>query len=281
MNDNQFHDFIGHRRATSWLFTGDMLRKFAATLDMAPSGPDADAPLGCQWIGSGEETPTGKLAVDGHAPKGGFLPPIELPGRMWAGGVLEFSAGLRAGEEIGRETEIASITPKSGKSGPLVFVELRHAYSCGGQHCVSETQSLVFTQGRARQAAAPRELQAAGPWDETETLVPDPVLLFRYSALTFNSHRIHYDADYARDVEGYRGPVVHGPLMATLLLRHCERRFGPGSLARFSFRGVSPAFVNEPIAIHSGNSGNQVKLAISGPGNVLVMQAEAELSRCP
>lgn len=278
MNDNQFQDYIGRRRTMSWPFTADMLAKFAATMDMEPPQAGNDAPLGCQWIGSGEETPTSKLAEDGHTPKGGFLPPIELPARMWAGGVLDFKSGLRADEEIERETTIVSVTPKAGKSGPLVFVQLRHDYACGGRDCVSETQSLVFTQGRSKQETEPRRIEAGETWDETETLVPDPVLLFRYSALTFNSHRIHYDADYARDVEGYRGLVVHGPLMATLLLRHCENRFGQGNLARFSFRGVSPAFAGEPLRINSRETEGKVALAIAGPGDVLVMQAEAELA---
>lgn len=278
MNDTQFQDYIGRQRTMSWPFTADMLRKFAATMDMDPPKEGSDAPLGCQWIGSGEETPTSKLAEDGHTPKGGFLPPIELPARMWAGGVLDFKSGMRADDEVERRTTIVSVTPKSGKSGPLMFVELRHDYTCGGRDCLSEIQSLVFTQGRAKQATEPRRIDPGASWDETELVVPNAILLFRYSALTWNSHRIHYDADYCRDVEGYRGLVVHGPLMATLLLRHCEKRFGAGSLARFSFRGVSPAIADEPLRINSRKDGDKVALAIAGPGDVLVMQGEATLS---
>lgn len=268
-----FSEWLDRTRTAQWPLTADLVRKFAATLDLDPPGEGPDAPLGCHWIGAGEETATKDLAEDGHAPRGDFLPPIDLPSRMWAGGSLEFHAPLKPGAVIERRTTIARISQKQGKSGRLAFVDLGHDYRCAGQECLTEIQTLVFTEGRGKAAAAPPSAPE-GPWDDEEVLTPGPVLLFRYSALTFNSHRIHYDRDYARDHEGYDDMVVHGPLMATLLLRHCERRFGPNPLSRFSFRGVSPAFAGQPLRIVSRDSGAGVELAIIGPDGRLVMKGD-------
>ncbi|MGD9868521.1 MAG: hypothetical protein AB7U38_11040 [Hyphomicrobiales bacterium] len=269
-----FSDWVGRTRTARWLLTGDLVRKFAATLNLDPPADGADAPLGCLWIGGGDEVATKDLAEDGHAPKGGFLPPIALPSRMWAGGELTFLAPLKPGADIERKTTIVRVTEKEGKSGKLAFVDLRHDYRNADRDCLSEMQTLVFTEGRKKAAVAP-PAAPAGPWDDEESLTPCPVLLFRYSALTFNSHRIHYDRDYARDHEGYEDMVVHGPLMATLLLRHCERRFGADPLKRFSFRGVSPAFAGRPLKVVS-RGGETVELAIIGHDGRVVMKGEAK-----
>ncbi len=205
---------------------------------------------------------------DGHAARGGFLPDLEgLPRRMWAGSDVTFHAPILADDRLVQHSRIESVDLKSGRSGRLGFVVVLHEVRTEDGRClIEDRQTLVYRP--APRAGAPARPQAVAPSSDTEelavlrtrTFTPDPVLLFRYSALTYNGHRIHYDRPYARDVEGYPDLVVHGPLIATLLLElSCK---GAGAPTRFSFRALSPAFVNRPITLRtwkSAQSANDVE----------------------
>ncbi len=212
----------------------------AATLDHArrPEIGDPLPPL-WHWIYFTPQSLQSELGVDGHPRRGGFLPPIPLPRRMWAGGRLKFLKPLRIGDEVTRTSTILHIEAKTGRQGPLVFVTLAHKLYVRESVRLEEEQDLVYRapdSGKADPVAVAQPLVQPQWRDEK---LPDPALLFRYSALTFNAHRIHYDLPYAIEEEGYPGLVVQGPLVATLLadrlLAHC-----PGRLTAFDFRGVRP-----------------------------------------
>ena len=193
--------------------------------------------------------PPDRLGRDGHprVGAGGLIPDMGLPRRMWAGGRLVFLAPLRAGIEAERSSLVESATRKTGRTGPLGFVSLRHDIRQAGQLCVQEWQDLVYREDP--DPAAPAPLPPVAPVDETDRRAVsfDSTLLFRYSALTFNGHRIHYDLDYARDVEGYDGLVVHGPLLAQHLMLMATDLLGP--LAQFSFRASSPLMHHESATL--------------------------------
>ncbi|SEM75561.1 3-methylfumaryl-CoA hydratase [Loktanella fryxellensis] len=190
--------------------------------------------------------PPAQLGRDGHPATGGFIPDLGLPRRMWAAGRLVFHRPLLAGVRAERLTRIEGITRKDGRSGPLAFVRLRHDIRQRQALALTEWQDLVYRpdRGDAADAAPP-----PAPTDETlsDPLVADATLLFRYSALTFNGHRIHHDADYARQVEGYAGPVVHGPLLAHLMMRLATR--AQGTLRQFDYRATAPLILGEPATV--------------------------------
>lgn len=198
------------------------------------------------WLHFWDVRPPAETGDDGHPKRGGFLPPIALPRRMWAGGRLVFRGPLRLGEEVRRVSTIKTVQRKEGRSGELVFVTVAHALHGAGGVAIEEEQDLVY---RGEGGASPL-LQADPCGEPAESLEPDSVLLFRYSALTMNSHRIHYDRPYAVEVEHYPGLVVHGPLQATLLADLAERRRG-ARLAAFSYRGVAPAFAGQRLDLHA------------------------------
>jgi 3-methylfumaryl-CoA hydratase len=211
-----------------------------------------------------------ELGRDGHPKVGlGPIPDMGLPRRMWAGGRLEFHAPIRAGVEAERRSVLDSKTSKIGRSGPLGFVTLRHEIWQEGTHCLTEWQDLVYREDPSATAVEP--LTPAARTDETDQLEVgfDSTLLFRYSALTFNGHRIHYDPDYARDVEGYAGLVVHGPLLAQLLMMFAEELMG--NLTRFSFRASSPLMHFETATLCRNGS----DLWVRGSGGRSCMQAVA------
>lgn len=191
--------------------------------------------------------PPGALGRDGHPRVGGLIPDLGLPRRMWAGGRLAFHRPLRLGQAAEKTSTLESAERKTGRTGPLGFVTLRHELSQNGTLCLTEWQSLVYREDPDPTAPAPA-LRAA-PTDESSARVQafDETLLFRYSALTFNGHRIHYDADYARRVEGYPGLVVHGPLLAQLMMLMAEEELGP--LSGFSYRAVSPLTLPDAATI--------------------------------
>lgn len=182
--------------------------------------------------------PPDTLGRDGHPRVGGLIPDMGLPRRMWAAGRMAFHAPLRAGIPAVRETTCESAIRKEGRSGPLGFVTLRHDVHQDGGHCLSEWQELVYREDPDLEAPHPTPPVARTDEDHAQEVSFTSTLLFRYSALTFNGHRIHYDLDYARDVEGYAGLVVHGPLLAQLLMLMAEEQLGP--LERFQFRATAP-----------------------------------------
>jgi len=255
--------WIGTERVQQDVVSLQAARALAATLDR-----EADAlkdgtpfPLGWHWILFNSVAPRSDLAPDGHARRGSILPPVPLPRRMWAGGALRFGGTLRIGEPIERVSTIQSIEHKEGRSGPLVFVTVRHEISNEVGVAVEEEQNLVYrTLESPDHATAPRtdppNPPPADP-DWTESFVADEVTLFRFSALTFNDHRIHYDYRYATDVEGYPGLVVHGPLLALLLVdagvRHAVAATPYTTVATsFRYRNARPLFCNEEFQLGGG-----------------------------
>ncbi|CAM5780494.1 MaoC family dehydratase N-terminal domain-containing protein [Ottowia pentelensis] len=234
--------------------TAAPLRGWSATLDRTDAPPrpgDAVPPLG-HWLYFLPQAPQGELGADGHPRRGGFLPPVPLPRRMWAGGRLAWQADtpLRVGDAARRVSRIESVSHKSGRSGEMVFVLVKHDVHNARGLALTEEHDIVY-RGAPLPGATPPAPQAAeqqAPW--RREIVPDPVLLFRYSALTFNGHRIHYDRRYVTEVEGYPGLVVHGPLIATLLV-DLARRHAPGRFVRrFEFRAVRPTFDLHPFFVN-------------------------------
>ncbi|HEU0220804.1 MAG TPA: MaoC family dehydratase N-terminal domain-containing protein [Paracoccaceae bacterium] len=266
------------------MLTPDRAEAVAATLDRdrAPRMGEALPPL-WHWTYFTPKAPLSALGVDGHPKLGGFMPPVPLPRRMWVGGRLRFVSPLRAGDRAVRTTEIRDVTAKVGKAGALVFVTLRHEVSTESGPAIVEEQDLVYREARTPGAAATDEPQPPRPDERApaewrDPLVPGPVLLFRYSAVTFNAHRIHYDEAYAREEEGYPGLVMHGPLTATLLVERLMQRTS-GALTEFSFRAVRPLFGNRPMAL----CGNPVEpgrfdLWAETPDGQTAMSAQATIS---
>jgi 3-methylfumaryl-CoA hydratase len=229
--------WIGREQQSHDRLTPAMLDRLAATLDhAAPPWPAGHAPPLAHWLCFLPSAPQSEIGADGHPRRGGFLPPVDLPRRMWAGGLLHFHAPLPVDAPITRRSVIEAIDEKTGTSGRLVFVTIRHEVSTLGQRVVSERQDIVYCGA----APPPSPLPPAAPpgvatVDVTRCIVPDPVQLFRFSALTFNAHRIHYDRAYASSIEGYGGLIVQGPLM-DLWLTHTPG----GRPAQFNFRAQRP-----------------------------------------
>ncbi len=218
------------------------------------------------------------LGSDGHPERGGFMPPVPYPRRMFAGSRILVHRPLCIGRAAQREGEIRDVVLKSGRSGALAFVTVGYRFMQDGVLCIEEEQDIVYREpGDAVPAPTPVALAPvpAGAWSRTVT--PDPRLLFRFSALTFNAHRIHYDRDYAATVEGYPGLVVHGPLTAMLLVKlvraHSER-----AVASFTFRGLAPLFDSAPFRLVGTPTGRAVALVAEGPDGRAALQASVELS---
>ena len=270
-------DWIGRSETRSDVVTPGLVARFCATLDQPVTG---EIPQGLHWCLCLPDAPTSELGADGHPAKGGFLPPIPLPRRMWASSSVSFDHPLQLGEEITRVSTIASIEEKSGKSGDLVFVGIDHQTRVGDRVAISERQKIVYRQPAASAApAAPTGTSRPdlSVWDWQQDIMPSETMLFRYSALTFNSHRIHYDRPYAVEEEGYPGLVVQGPLMATMLLNLAARQLGGNKLSRFSFRGRAPAFANRALHLVGRREGENIILAVLGMDGEAIMTAEAAI----
>jgi len=223
--------------------------------------------------------PQSDIGPDGHPKRGGFLPPVPLPRRMWAGGRLEFARPLRVGEVATRRSVIADIASKNARSGPLVFVTVRHEISTDAGRALSEDHDIVYRDLPAPGSAAPPAPIAARDETFARRVVPDDVLLFRYSALTFNGHRIHYDRRYVTGTEGYPGLIVHGPLIATLLLDLLRREHGDAVVTRFDFKAISPLFDLHPFEV-CGRADGERRFALWARNHEggLAMQASAEVA---
>lgn len=227
------------------------------------------------WLYFCEAVPLDQLGGDGHPARGGFLPPVDLPRRMWAGGRLAFLSDLRVGETVRRRSRILKVTPKAGASGPLCFVTVGHELAVDGDVRLREEQDIVYRGDPPPGAPTPAPPDAPTGAEATETVRPGPEMLFRYSALTFNAHRIHYDRDYCRAVEGYPGLVVHGPLTATLLADLAARRAGR-RLRAFTFRAASPLYDVAPFRIRASGA-DPVSLWAETPAGGLAMTATADM----
>ena len=249
-----------------------------ATLD------DAEAPLHAgdalpplwHWAYFWSLVPTADLGPDGHAARGGFLPPIALPRRMWAGSRVEFPRALEVGAEVRRHSTIKSVTEKSGRSGRLAFVTVEHVISDAAGPCIVEEHDIVYREAGEKGTPLPEgeAPPAEGAW--RQEVVPSPVLQFRYSALTFNSHRIHYDQPYTTQQEGYPGLIVHGPLLATLMIGQLRRALPRARATRFAFRARRPIFDTRPFTVCGAPDmpGKRADLWVVDPDGYLAMQGE-------
>jgi 3-methylfumaryl-CoA hydratase len=250
----------------------------AATLDRADGAyaEGAALPPLWHWLHFLPVHPMSEVGADGHAAKGGFLPPVALPRRMWAGSRLAFYAPLRIGDSVERVSTIQKVEEKSGRSGALVFVTVRHEMRGGLGLAIEEEHDIVYRAAATPGAPAPAPVAAPEGGDWARAIHPDPVLLFRYSALTFNSHRIHYDLDYVTKVEGYPGLIVHGPLIATLLLDGLRRAKPEARVTGFSFRAVAPVFHTEDFTVCGAISApGETKLWARKSDGALAMDAAA------
>ncbi len=270
-------DWIGKTEVRSDIVTAGQVVALSATLDREDPPPQPGDPLPplWHWLFFLDRHRASELGPDGHARRGGLLPPVPLPRRMWAGSRFEFHHPLRVGDQMTRETRVIDIKEKSGRSGPLVFVLVRHEISNAAGLAIAEEHDIVYREHGSGGQAQPAPKDAA--WERT--IQADDVLLFRYSALTFNAHRIHYDRRYATEVEGYPGLVVHGPLIATLLMDLLRRHDASANVTRFSFRAVSPLFHNEPdtapFIVCGKPEGNTIQLWAKDAHGNLAMSAEA------
>ena len=239
------HNFIGRSQTTSCALDPARAMALHMTLALPDPQPAVGAPLPPFWhqIYFWDAQPPANLGRDGHPKTGGFIPDLGLPRRMWAGGKLQFHTPLRTGTKATKTTTIEAVSEKSGRSGPLAFLTLRHDITQSGTLCVTEHQDLVYRKDPNPSAPPPHVPIARTDETSTETHRFNSTELFRYSALTMNGHRIHYDETYAREVEGYSGLVIHGPLLAQYLMLMAARHLGP--LTTFQFRATAPLMHTE------------------------------------
>ena len=279
--DEDLAAWTGRSETVHDTITSAPVLALAATLDH-PDAPvatgDALPPL-WHWLYFLPKHRQSDIGADGHARRGGFLPPVPLPRRMWAGSRLEFRTPVRVGDAVERTSTIDDVTQKAGRTGKLVFVKVQHRLRCNGaaDAALVEFHDIVYRQARQPGDTEPPPLAAATGAAWQQQITPDDVLLFRYSALTFNGHRIHYDRRYVTEVEGYPGLIVHGPLIATLLM-DLLRRHAPGAqVAGFSFKAVRPTFDLHPFRVNGQRDGNTVKLWAQDHEGWLTMDAVATL----
>lgn len=220
-----------------------------------------------------------QAGYDGHAALGGFLPPVPLPRRMWAGSRLTFLAPLAIGQELKKISTIKSIKAKTGRSGKLVFVTVRHQIFAENTPSIDEEHDIVYREEPAADAPRSTPAQAPAKADFSRVIDPDPVLLFRYSALTFNGHRIHYDQPFCVNSEGYKGLVVHGPLLATLLLDLLRRARPEDTVHSFDFQALSTVFDTETFSVHgtADKDGKTFHLWVRRQDGALAMNAKASV----
>jgi 3-methylfumaryl-CoA hydratase len=274
--------WVGRSEESCDTITAGPLDRLAATLDReTPRAEDGDVvpPLG-HWLFFLPDARQSEIGPDGHPRRGGFLPPVhELPRRMWAGSRIAFNDDVRVGDRLKRRSVIQSIKRKDGASGPLVFVTVRHEIGRAGRPAAIVDEHDIVYRGLQAPAVKPSPQEAGiGAW--RRELVPDAVQLFRYSALTFNSHRIHYDRVYVTREEGYPGLVVHGPLIATLLVDLVRRNAPDARIADFSFRALSPLFDGDMMSVNAAppKADGMVRLWAADARNNLAMTAEAKLA---
>ncbi len=276
----QYRAWIGRKRTARDIAAAAPVARLSATLDRDDPAPQPGDPLppAWHWLYFLETVPIKGLGPDGHAARGDFLPPVPLPRRMSAGGRFRFIAPIRIGDAIERNSEIVDIALKEGRSGPLAFCTVRHTIGNAAGACVVEEHDIVY-----REAPAPGETPAPAQPPPAggvfgRTITPDPVLLFRFSALTFNGHRIHYDHPYVTKVEGYPGLVVHGPLLAILLLDLVRRERPGAALRAFAFRAFRPVFDTSPFQVAGKPDRTGLLLWAEDNGGALAMRAEAKLA---
>jgi 3-methylfumaryl-CoA hydratase len=273
--------WIGRSETARDVFGPTPVKALNATLDHPPMAaePGTMLPPLWHWLYFRPLHRHSEIGPDGHAKRGGFLPPVPLPRRMWAGSQFEFRAPLHVGDRAERTSTIADVTVKQGRTGPLVFVKVRHEIRVNGaaEPALVEFHDIVYREARQPGDAEPPPQAAAQGAAWQREVVPDDVLLFRYSALTFNGHRIHYDRRYVTEVEGYPGLIVHGPLIATLLMDLLRRNLPDAQVAGFRFKAVRPTFDLHAFRVNGSREGDTVKLWAQDHQGWLTMDAVATL----
>lgn len=280
IDEQHLKQWIGRQDRQSDLLVPAPLNALVATLDRddAPYVTETGIPPLWHWLYFLPIARQSAVGSDGHPRRGGFLPPISLPRRMWAGGRLSFHGSLPVGAEVERLSTIVDVSHKSGRSGDLVFVKLVHELAIAGDLRVREEQDIVYRDPPRHGDPSPVPQLAPSGVQWVRQVEPDPVLLFRYSALTFNGHRIHYDRPYATHEEGYPGLVVHGPLIATLLMNLLRDERPQAQVRTFSFRAVRPLFDLRPFRLCGKlESDGSVRLWAQDAEGFLCMDARAEL----
>ena len=281
-------DWIGRSETVDDTATATPYAALSATLDWPePAGqrrPAAGTPLPSlwHWLYFLPMHAQSDIGEDGHAKRGGFMPPVPLPRRMWAGSELAFHQPLLIGDTLQRTSTVVDVKEKSGRTGSLIFVKVRHDIRRNGSAAVALTEHhhIVYRPAAQPGEASPPPLAAPAAFAWERRIVPDDVLLFRYSALTFNGHRIHYDRKYVTTVEGYPGLVVHGPLIATLLMDLLRRQMPDARVLRFEFKAVRPTFDSAPFSVHGQPSADGKTVHLWGRDHEgwLTMDATATLA---
>ena len=278
-------DWIGRSETVEDTATATPYAALSATLDQPDTlrpAPGTPLPPLWHWLYFLPIHAQSDIGADGHAKRGGFMPPVPLPRRMWAGSDFEFHEPLRVGDALSRTSTLIDVKEKSGRTGSLIFVKVRHEIRRNGTASVALTEhhNIVY-----RAAAGPGDVPPPPQAAPTEsawqrTIVPDDVLLFRYSALTFNGHRIHYDRQYVTAVEGYPGLIVHGPLIATLLMDLLRRQQPEARVLRFEFKAIRPTFDTHAFSVHGQPSADGKTVHLWGRDHAgwLTMDASATLA---
>lgn len=258
---DHLRQWIGRSEQATDIVTAQLVKGLRATLFQEVGEPrtgDA-APFTVHWCLAQPVFPMSMLGPDGHPTRGGFLPPVPLPRRMWAGGEIEFLQPLRVGDESIRTSRIADVQVKSGSTGTLCFVSVEHSISSPRGVAIRERQDIVYREMTTSAPVGAKAPPAPPKAQHRETHVSDPVLLFRYSALTFNGHRIHYDRDYVTKVEGYPGLIFHGPLQAALIIEMAAKLRGKPP-KKFTYRGLQPLFEGSEFSINANETADGMEL---------------------
>ena len=274
---DHLRQWIGRSTQTTDIVTAQLVKGLRSTLfqEIGEPKPGDAAPFTVHWCLAQPVYPMSELGPDGHPTRGGFLPPVPLPRRMWAGGELEFFDTLRVGDEATRTSRISDVTMKNGSTGLLCFVSVDHLVTTARGTALRERQDIVYrdiSTAPATPAKAPPPPPVA---IHRESHVSDPVLLFRYSALTFNGHRIHYDRDYVTRVEGYPGLIFHGPMQAAFLVEMAARLHGGTAPKKFSYRGLQPLFEGSEFSINANDGAAGMEVWVANAAGQPTMKGNA------
>jgi 3-methylfumaryl-CoA hydratase len=275
---DHLRQWIGRTTEVSDIVTAQLTKGLRATLfqEIGEPKPGDAAPFTTHWSLGQPVYPMSELGPDGHPTRGGFLPPVPLPRRMWAGGELEFVDALRVGDVATRTSRIADVTMKTGSTGVLCFVSVQHEVTTSRGLAIRERQDIVYRDVSGPAPAAPAKALPPPPVAQhREKHVSDPVLLFRYSALTFNGHRIHYDRDYVTKVEGYPGLIFHGPLQASFIVELAAKLHGGQPPKKLSYRGVQPLFEGSEFSINANTTDSGMELWIANAEGQPTMKGTA------
>ena len=277
LNETYLREWIGNTESVEETISAEPLHRMRATLDMEPKNIEAGEAVPPLWHWAYFLTPVraSELGRDGHPALGNFMPPVSLPRRMWAGGQFKFVNPIRVGERVKRQSTVRDVKLKQGRSGKLCFVEVEHAVLVDDELRFSEVHNVVYRgakQPGEEQLQAP---EAPGDAEWSKEVVPNSTLLFRYSALTFNGHRIHYDLNFCQQVEGYPGLVFHGPLTGTLLLQFAVEKNPGKTLSAYDFRAISPLFDNAAFTLNGRMQGDNAIMWACNPDGRLAMKATA------